>query len=243
MMRDSCASFRLAESLNSTSPIILSHNSPRPSLSHEAGAPVRSLEQAPQRATDRSKWLPAAALSVLLLLILLGALLGESERLTQLIGGSNSANTNHHVGTETLLSVQCDDANRCQLLADNSTLVGQLWMDAPRTMAPFELQLTLPTLQLSEPPAIEFAMLGMDMGRHRYRLEAQQPGQWQARIVLPICSSGRRDWIARLLLSPSTGQLLRAEIPFVADGGAATSAPPGGVTPIRSDSNGNDSRN
>jgi hypothetical protein len=44
----------------------------------------------------------------------------------------------------------------------------------------------------------EFQMVGMDMGFNRYDLRAAPPGEFSALIRLPICVSGRRDWMLYL---------------------------------------------
>lgn len=52
------------------------------------------------------------------------------------------------------------------------------------------------------------SMQGMDMGLNRYRLqETGADGQWRADVILPICVSGRTDWIG--LLEVRTGDLNR----------------------------------
>ena len=42
-------------------------------------------------------------------------------------------------------------------------------------------------------------MVSMDMGFNRYDLRpAGEPGEFAARITLPMCVSGRRDWMLYL---------------------------------------------
>ena len=40
-----------------------------------------------------------------------------------------------------------------------------------------------------------FTMRGMDMGFNRYSLRADADGVFRAHVTLPVCASGRRDWI------------------------------------------------
>lgn len=56
---------------------------------------------------------------------------------------------------------------------------------------------------------IQFQMQGMEMGPNRYRLARQADGSWQGRVTLPVCVSGRRDW---LLIIDIDGQ--RVAVPF-----------------------------
>ncbi|MDO9008055.1 MAG: hypothetical protein Q7U80_07515 [Thiobacillus sp.] len=44
----------------------------------------------------------------------------------------------------------------------------------------------------------EFQMVGMDMGFNRYDLRPARHGEFAARITLPICVSGRGDWMLYL---------------------------------------------
>ena len=55
----------------------------------------------------------------------------------------------------------------------------------------------------------EFQMVGMDMGFNRYDLQPTADGAWAAKVALPVCVSGRRDWILYLDLDGS-----RYAIPF-----------------------------
>ena len=45
---------------------------------------------------------------------------------------------------------------------------------------------------------LKFRMKNMDMGMQRYALEQNKHGQWQADVVLPVCSLGRSDWTLTL---------------------------------------------
>jgi hypothetical protein len=62
---------------------------------------------------------------------------------------------------------------------------------APAPLQPF--QVTLRAEQARE-VFIAFNMQGMEMGPNRYRLAQQADGSWLARVTLPVCVSGRRDW-------------------------------------------------
>ena len=57
-------------------------------------------------------------------------------------------------------------------------------------------------LQIEAPGAArisaEFQMVGMDMGFNRYDLKPAGNGRFFARVTLPVCVSGRRDWTLTL---------------------------------------------
>lgn len=62
----------------------------------------------------------------------------------------------------------------------------------PSGLHPFLLTVRAPNAAQVQ---AEFAMQGMEMGLNRYRLEHQANGEWQGRVTLPVCVSGRRDWL------------------------------------------------
>lgn len=43
-----------------------------------------------------------------------------------------------------------------------------------------------------------FTMMGMDMGFNLYTLRADNEGVFRAQVTLPVCVSGRRDWLLDL---------------------------------------------
>jgi hypothetical protein len=59
---------------------------------------------------------------------------------------------------------------------------------------------------------IEFHMKDMEMGPNRVTLNKTADG-WHADAILPVCVSGRRDWIARLMIEYQ-GQWRQAEYNF-----------------------------
>lgn len=77
----------------------------------------------------------------------------------------------------------------------------------PQAMKPFELWLRAPGARMAR---AEFAMADMDMGLNQYTLQADNEGVWRARVTLPVCVTGRSDWLMTLDVD---GQKL--VIPFV----------------------------
>jgi hypothetical protein len=57
-----------------------------------------------------------------------------------------------------------------------------------------------------------FSMEGMDMGFNRYTLKPDADGVFRGRVTLPVCVSGRRDWLMTLTMD---GQALA--VPFTTD--------------------------
>lgn len=96
-----------------------------------------------------------------------------------------------HQSVPTALTVTCPDpVAGCRL----DTGVVLRFSARPIPMQRFELEVEAPG---SEAVYAEFGMAGMEMGPNRYRL-LRQNDKWRARVLLPACVQGRRDWILRL---------------------------------------------
>ena len=78
----------------------------------------------------------------------------------------------------------------------------------PAPMEAFELRVTA---HGAKNVSAEFQMVGMDMGFNRYDLHRATANDFAARVTLPACVSGRRDWILTLEVDGS-----RYAIPFKA---------------------------
>lgn len=65
----------------------------------------------------------------------------------------------------------------------------------PIPMQAFDLSLVAPGVRQAH---AQFQMIGMEMGFNRYDLRPAAGGVLAARITLPICVSGRRDWMLSL---------------------------------------------
>lgn len=57
-----------------------------------------------------------------------------------------------------------------------------------------------------------FTMEGMDMGFNLYTLHADKDGVFRGRVTLPVCVSGRRDWVMTLDIDGH-----RLAVPFVTE--------------------------
>jgi hypothetical protein len=82
-------------------------------------------------------------------------------------------------------------------------------------LKPFKLQLQLDqkTPVTVDEITLIFSMNGMNMGLNKYRLIREADGLWTATVTLPICTSGRSDWLAEFELK-SSGQHWTVQIPF-----------------------------
>lgn len=65
----------------------------------------------------------------------------------------------------------------------------------PTSLEAFELRVRAPgAARISA----EFQMKGMEMGFNRYDLRPAANGEFGAQVTLPVCVSGRRDWVLTL---------------------------------------------
>lgn len=76
-----------------------------------------------------------------------------------------------------------------------------------KALTPFEVWLQAPG---ADSVQASFTMEGMDMGFNLYTLRADAAGVYRARITLPVCVSGRRDWVMTLHIDGRT-----LTVPFV----------------------------
>lgn len=63
---------------------------------------------------------------------------------------------------------------------------------------------------------LAFTMQGMDMGIVRTPLLKQADGSWRGRGLLPVCTTGRSDWLASVTATDVDGEHFRAQFPFPA---------------------------
>ncbi len=91
------------------------------------------------------------------------------------------------------------------------------FLDPPGALKPFTFRVetkgfTAPV----EAVRVSFVMPEMDMGRNDYRLQ-KEPEGFTGRAVLPLCATGRHDWLAVVTLDAGTR---RYEARFAFEAGA-----------------------
>ncbi|MFJ5447095.1 hypothetical protein ACIKP9_12710 [Methylobacillus methanolivorans] len=77
-------------------------------------------------------------------------------------------------------------------------------MTPPTTMQAFEVRISSPG---AESVHASFDMVDMQMGMNRYRFQRQPDGSWRAMVTLPLCVSGRSDWIMLIDIKHSSQAL------------------------------------
>lgn len=83
-----------------------------------------------------------------------------------------------------------------------------------KVLQPFEVWLQAATPL--EKVQASFTMEGMDMGFNLYTLRPDPQGVYRARITLPVCVSGRRDWRMTLEIL-GAHEKFRLTVPFVTE--------------------------
>lgn len=113
------------------------------------------------------------------------------------------------------VAADCDCARQA-CVARGAELDLELLLGPPvRPMEAFDIRLRSlrGVLGVDAQISVEFQMRAMDMGLNRYRLEPAADGLWQGRAILPVCTTGRSDWVARIDIEQG-GRRWTAELPF-----------------------------
>lgn len=111
------------------------------------------------------------------------------------------------------LSGSCDVEAGCAAVAGDFAL--QLFMGPGiRGLAPFPVSVEVQGDRGVDSVTVTFAMPGMDMGVNRYQLISDGADRWLANVTLPVCSSGRSDWLAALEVTTKEHSFA-VEVPFV----------------------------
>lgn len=76
-----------------------------------------------------------------------------------------------------------------------------------KPLQPFQVWVKAPDAGAVE---ASFAMVGMNMGFNLYTLRRDADGVFRARVTLPVCVSGRRDWVMTVSIDRDT----RLAVPF-----------------------------
>jgi hypothetical protein len=126
-----------------------------------------------------------------------------------LIAGVIALNQVYRPPAPAALTLSCPDLRAgCRADLANRTIVigidGEL-----RLMRPFELWVRAEGVTKAQ---ASFTMEGMDMGFNLFTLHPDGKGAYRARITLPACVSGRRDWRMQVDLDGT-----RLTVPFVTE--------------------------
>jgi len=93
------------------------------------------------------------------------------------------------------IALQCADPLAGCSFVHQGAPASVRFLSQPAALEAFGLRVSAPNAHKT---SAEFQMVGMDMGFNRYDLRPARPGEFAAQITLPICVSGRRDWMLYL---------------------------------------------
>jgi len=90
------------------------------------------------------------------------------------------------------LSITCADLpNGCTVRLDDREVAFGIQGEL-KVLAPFEVWVKAPEAKAVQ---ASFAMKDMDMGFNLYTLRPAPQGIFRAHVTLPVCVTGRRDWV------------------------------------------------
>ena len=92
-------------------------------------------------------------------------------------------------------AVRCADPLAGCAFNHHGTVANVRFSRQPVPLEAFELTITVPN---AAKISAELQMVGMDMGFNRYDLRPVAGGSFAAKLTLPVCVSGRRDWVLTL---------------------------------------------
>jgi hypothetical protein len=116
----------------------------------------------------------------------------------------NSRNENKKTSEFTLEN--CNPAKKECIIHVNKEVINVYFEKEPTPLSPFRARVSSNKLEILR-VFLEIKMTGMDMGNNTYSFNKNNE-VWESNIVLPICSLGRNDWQAKLLIE--TNKNIRA---------------------------------
>jgi hypothetical protein len=111
--------------------------------------------------------------------------------------------------------LKCDVGKKtCKAISENRS-IELLLGPGVSALKKFPIRLQLSGFQKDEirKVVVGYSMKGMDMGINRNRLSSSDLMQWKGEGVLPICTSGRSDWLVIVEVS-TQGRLYTATFGF-----------------------------
>ena len=103
-----------------------------------------------------------------------------------------------------LLDLNCNPAESVCRAAKQDSSVTLYFPEQVHYLKPFRMQVTTKGISNSsiETIYIDYTMVGMDMGLNRFNLKSVTDAKGQQRYegegILPVCVSGRVDWLANV---------------------------------------------
>jgi hypothetical protein len=109
----------------------------------------------------------------------------------------------------------CDVLTGCRV-SDVDAYIEVLFEIKPHALQPFPVVIKPEGMKDVTAVTVNFTMRDMAMGLNRYALMHAPEGGWQGEVTLPICVSGRTDWIAEFDVQLPARHVVFT-VPFVLD--------------------------
>lgn len=129
-----------------------------------------------------------------------------------LLGACEQQSDDPLPATALSLEQPCDVRSGCVAEVEDFALALSMGPEV-RPLKPFAVNVELQNGPPIDSMTVAFDMKNMDMGWHRYRLIETGDG-WNANVTLPVCMSGRSDWIADFEIL-AAGRRYQFQVPFV----------------------------
>ena len=114
------------------------------------------------------------------------------------------------------LQEPCDILNQPCIISGDDVSLEITFSEKLQALVPFQVNLHMSS---GSPGKIQdvtaaFSMEGMQMGISRYRFLSTTPGDWIAKVTLPIFVTGRTDWMIDVEIETASARYL-FEVSFV----------------------------
>jgi hypothetical protein len=161
-------------------------------------------------------WLSRPARSVIWVALVFGVAYILSLKYSGPGGGPQTAQRQVQE-VELIGDPQCDPSVGVCTAVKNDVVVAFGLDGEAKPLVPFPVRVQVHGIAAGETDRVEveFLMPGMEMGLNRYRMEPAGSNIWRARVTLPVCTTGRTDWIA-VVRTTSGDQVYTARFPFSA---------------------------
>jgi len=84
------------------------------------------------------------------------------------------------------------DLQKCDISVNNTVLTVSTAGDL-QPLKPFIIKIKNPSSDIKN-AVVDLSMIDMDMGKNQFVFEQLNPTEWQASVISPVCTTGRRDW-------------------------------------------------
>lgn len=114
-------------------------------------------------------------------------------------------------------SVLLAEAEDCDLTRQGCS-AGGYQLEFERPVKPLtRLKVRLVSKYQIDSAVLYLEMKDMDMGINRFMFRQEGQGAWEADMIIPVCATGRRDWLASVVIL-GDGKHQRVVFPFTVEG-------------------------